>query len=372
MIYLTQAAVVYITAAREQPGVLFFFLTYLSVCLYSLYSRKVMHCPPFTPSHATPPTLCSVPPSMLCIIPPPSLLPLSPPLPHEQGKTFVYDLTGGGWCRYSSYGRHFTKQVLLQQVAQILSFYLQDGDTVVDFSCGANAFLPLVKQEGTKQGLSISGQSYDIITSQNLEDFQRCSWMDVRPGQLLMSLAFVGCLMLINASFLLGILHATRWPQCMVLGLTGSCLYLEAAPNVAAQAWLATRTETIMLQSVISRMPAAAWDAEASVPLNAMYPCKALAETYFVCTAAGDLPAGDNLVIGLNPPFGKNNALAKMFVNHAASFQPRVIVLIVPPGVPIPHGYRVMYEEQETMQDRCASITPFNFSNPFRSFVVCP
>lgn len=73
----------------------------------------------------------------------------------------------------------------------MLSFYLHDNDTVVDFSCGANAFVPLVKQEGAKQGLNISGRSYDIITSQNLEDFQRCSWMDVRPG---LSLLLAGIL----------------------------------------------------------------------------------------------------------------------------------------------------------------------------------
>lgn len=72
-------------------------------------------------------------------------------------------------------------------------------------------------------------------------------------------------------------------------------------------------------------------------------------------TSAGDLPVGDRLVIGLNPPFGKNNMLASMFVRHAATFHPRVIVLIVPPGVRIPRGYQVMYEEQDTMRDRCAT-----------------
>lgn len=87
------------------------------------------------------------------------------------------------WCRYSSYGRHFTKLHLLEQVAQLLSFYLHDGDTVVDFSCGANAFVPLVKQEGRKQGLSLKGKAYDIITSQNMEDFERASWLDTCPGQ---------------------------------------------------------------------------------------------------------------------------------------------------------------------------------------------
>ena len=96
------------------------------------------------------------------------------------------------WCRYSSYGRHFTKLHLLEQVAQLLSFYLHDGDTVVDFSCGANAFVPLVKQEGRKQGLSLKGKAYDIITSQNMEDFERTSWLDTRPGQQPISLSAPG------------------------------------------------------------------------------------------------------------------------------------------------------------------------------------
>ena len=85
-------------------------------------------------------------------------------------------------CRYSSYGRHFTKLHLLEQVAQLLSFYLHDGDTIVDFSCGANAFVPLVKKEGRKQGLSLKGRAFDIITSQCLEDFERCSWLETKQG----------------------------------------------------------------------------------------------------------------------------------------------------------------------------------------------
>lgn len=150
--------------------------------------------------------------------------------------------------RYSSYGRHFTKEHLLKTVAQLLSFYLHDGDTIVDFSCGANAFVPLVKKEGAKQGLTLKGRAFDIITSQNLEDFERSSWMDTRRGQL---------------------------------------------------------------------------------------------------------PPGDTLVIGLNPPFGKNNQLARKFMEHAADqFRPRVIVLIVPPSTPIPRNYVVMYEDCTTMSDR--------------------
>ena len=61
----------------------------------------------------------------------------------------------------------------------------------MDFSCGANAFVPLVKQEGRKQGLSLKGKAYDI-TSQNMEDFERTSWLDTRPGQQPNSLSAPG------------------------------------------------------------------------------------------------------------------------------------------------------------------------------------
>lgn len=60
------------------------------------------------------------------------------------------------------------------------------------------------------------------------------------------------------------------------------------------------------------------------------------------------LPPGDSLVIGLNPPFGKNNALARKFVEQAVKFWPAVIVLIVPPDTIIPGGYVVDYEDQRT------------------------
>lgn len=38
----------------------------------------------------------------------------------------------------------------------------------------------------------------------------------------------------------------------------------------------------------------------------------------------------DQLVMGLNPPFGFGNAQAEAFIQHMASFRPRLIVLIVP------------------------------------------
>lgn len=55
---------------------------------------------------------------------------------------------------------------------------------------------------------------------------------------------------------------------------------------------------------------------------------------------------GHRLVIGLNPPFGKNNALANKFVERAELFHPRLIVLIVPPSTRTPRGYHILYENR--------------------------
>jgi hypothetical protein len=63
------------------------------------------------------------------------------------------------------------------------------------------------------------------------------------------------------------------------------------------------------------------------------------------CAAEG-LEDGRRLVIGLNPPFGKDNSLARKFVEHAAAFRPRLMVLIVPPATFIPPGYTVVFEDR--------------------------
>ncbi|KAM3286954.1 protein ENHANCED DOWNY MILDEW 2 [Capsicum chacoense] len=43
-----------------------------------------------------------------------------------------------------------------------------------------------------------------------------------------------------------------------------------------------------------------------------------------------DLPAGSKLIMGLNPPFGVNAALANKFINKALEFKPKLLILIVP------------------------------------------
>jgi hypothetical protein len=71
-------------------------------------------------------------------------------------------------------------------------------------------------------------------------------------------------------------------------------------------------------------------------------------KSWFDASAATErLGPSDNLVIGLNPPFGKNNSLANQFVRHAVDqFRPRILVLIVPPSTLIPADYRLAFEDR--------------------------
>lgn len=85
-------------------------------------------------------------------------------------------------CRYSSYGRHFTKLEQLGFVAKKLEVFINPGDTIVDFSCGSNLFLPLLKRHCLLCGKAVSGRAFDIITPCTNEDFQQISWFDVTLG----------------------------------------------------------------------------------------------------------------------------------------------------------------------------------------------
>jgi len=57
-------------------------------------------------------------------------------------------------------------------------------------------------------------------------------------------------------------------------------------------------------------------------------------------------------VIGLNPPFGKNGRLAKMFLAKAVEFQPKCIALISPATVPVPDGYQILHEDFSLFTDK--------------------
>ena len=85
--------------------------------------------------------------------------------------------------RYTSYGRHFAHQTLLRHVTDRLLPLLHNGDCVVDFSCGKNEFIPMVKESARKDGIVVTGRAYDIIVAKDLTDFVRKSWFDASSSQ---------------------------------------------------------------------------------------------------------------------------------------------------------------------------------------------
>ncbi|CAL5390360.1 unnamed protein product [Camellia sinensis] len=127
--------------------------------------------------------------------------------------------------RYTSFGRHFTKVDKLKEIVDVLHFYVQDGDMIVDFCCGANDFSCLMKKKLDETGTRCSYKNYDVLQAKNDFNFEKRDWMTVQPKEL---------------------------------------------------------------------------------------------------------PAGSQLIMGLNPPFGVNATLANKFINKALEFKPKLLILIAP------------------------------------------
>ncbi|KAL1556226.1 protein ENHANCED DOWNY MILDEW 2-like isoform X1 [Salvia divinorum] len=127
--------------------------------------------------------------------------------------------------RYTSFGRHFTKMDKLIEIADIIRWYVQDGDMLVDFCCGSNDFSCLMKKKLDEMGRVCSFKNYDILQAKNDFNFERRDWMSVKKEEL---------------------------------------------------------------------------------------------------------PDGSKLIMGLNPPFGVNAALANKFISKALQFKPKLLILIVP------------------------------------------
>ncbi|KAL4309279.1 hypothetical protein GQ457_01G006680 [Hibiscus cannabinus] len=86
--------------------------------------------------------------------------------------------------RYTSFGRHFTKVDKLKEIVDRLHWYVQDGDTIVDFCCGANDFSLLMKRKLEETGKKCSFKNYDIFQPKNDFSFERKDWMTVKPKEL--------------------------------------------------------------------------------------------------------------------------------------------------------------------------------------------
>ncbi|TYK08109.1 protein ENHANCED DOWNY MILDEW 2 [Cucumis melo var. makuwa] len=128
--------------------------------------------------------------------------------------------------RYSSFGRHFTKVEKLVEIVDRLHWYIEKGNTIVDFCCGANDFSVLMKKKLDETAKQCSFRNFDFIPPKNDFNFEKRDWMTVQPKEL---------------------------------------------------------------------------------------------------------PKGSQLIMGLNPPFGVKAALANKFVDKALEFNPKLLILIVPP-----------------------------------------
>lgn len=86
--------------------------------------------------------------------------------------------------RYTSFGRHFTKVDKLKEIVEKLHYYVKNGDTIVDFCCGANDFSCLMKQKLEEMGKKCSYKNYDVIQPKNDFNFEKRDWMSVKQKEL--------------------------------------------------------------------------------------------------------------------------------------------------------------------------------------------
>ncbi|CAN4110199.1 unnamed protein product [Withania somnifera] len=86
--------------------------------------------------------------------------------------------------RYTSFGRHFTKVDKLKEVVDRLRWYVQDGDTIVDFCCGSNDFSCLMKEQLEKMGKTCQFRNFDLIQPKNGFNFEKRDWMTVGSRDL--------------------------------------------------------------------------------------------------------------------------------------------------------------------------------------------
>ncbi|KAM0029270.1 putative [histone H3]-lysine(4) N-trimethyltransferase chromatin regulator PHD family [Helianthus debilis subsp. tardiflorus] len=81
--------------------------------------------------------------------------------------------------RYTSFGRHFTKVDKLKEIVDRLHWYVEDGDTIVDFCCGSNDFSCFMKEKLDSTGKKCKYKNYDLITPKNTFNFEKRDWFSV-------------------------------------------------------------------------------------------------------------------------------------------------------------------------------------------------
>ncbi|XP_006644210.1 protein ENHANCED DOWNY MILDEW 2-like [Oryza brachyantha] len=101
---------------------------------------------------------------------------------HSKLRVYISPFIYG--TRYSSFGRHFTKVEKLVEIVGKLHCYVEPGDTIVDFCCGANDFSRLMKEKLDQVHKNCHFKNYDLIQPQNCFSFERKDWMTVQPNEL--------------------------------------------------------------------------------------------------------------------------------------------------------------------------------------------
>ncbi|GLT50941.1 hypothetical protein SLA2020_243960 [Shorea laevis] len=101
-----------------------------------------------------------------------------------QNKLKVYLAPFLHGMRYTSFGRHFTKEEKLEVIVDRLHWYVQDGDMLVDTSCGSNDFSWLMKAKLEETGKKCSYRNYDIIQPKNDFNFEQRDWLTVQTKEL--------------------------------------------------------------------------------------------------------------------------------------------------------------------------------------------
>ncbi|KAL8150963.1 hypothetical protein V2J09_020771 [Rumex salicifolius] len=87
-------------------------------------------------------------------------------------------------ARFTSYGRHFTKLDKLKEIVDMLHWYAQDGDTIVDFSCGSNDFSCLMSKKLETVGKKCLFKNYDLFQPKNDFNFEKRNWFSVGTEEL--------------------------------------------------------------------------------------------------------------------------------------------------------------------------------------------
>ncbi|RLM85862.1 uncharacterized protein C2845_PM04G16980 [Panicum miliaceum] len=76
------------------------------------------------------------------------------------------------------------RQLAKWLIVDKLHWYVEPGDTIVDFCCGANDFCWLMKEKLDKVPKKCHFKNYDLIQPKNHFGFEKRDWMTVKPNEL--------------------------------------------------------------------------------------------------------------------------------------------------------------------------------------------